>query len=130
MTLESTDTYRCVNWAGKAISVNEWHGKGPTRIYAQSKYKEFIDSLAWTIKAQLPGIQYSKVDMIVELCLGAQADHHNFLKPILDAVQKAGVVENDIDIETIILQAPKRHRRGEADEIILRFSRHIKVTEF
>lgn len=105
-----------LTWTGKAVNVNKWHVVRKGRIYPSREYEEFIDSLSWTFKA---GCQekFSKMGIKIKSKIGKTADHQNLLKPICDALERAGIIDNDRSIGKILLLEPTRHKRGQPDEI-------------
>ena len=90
-------------WKGKVQSVNRWHGamciKGSARIYETPAYKKFKTSLAATFKNLDKVSGY--VDLQVTVVLSSRADTGNIDKPIGDALELAGVLENDKFIRNI-----------------------------
>lgn len=109
-------------WKGKAISVNRWHVLRNERISASQEYEKFIDSLAWTIRAEIKSQRCRRLSITIDSKLNPWFDHQNLLKPICDAVQRSGLLADDKKIKNIWMQEPQRHKRGEPDEIWLYFT--------
>ncbi len=94
-------------WTGKAQSVNRWHGaraikkgnKYIAMIYETQEYKKFKDSLSSVFMGMEKLSGY--VDLQVTMVLSSRADTGNIDKPIGDALQLAGVIENDRFIRNI-----------------------------
>ena len=105
-----------VEWKGKAVSVNRWHVVRKGRIYPSNEYESFIDDLAKTVMAFCRR-KLTRPDVLIVTTVGKMFDHHNLTKPILDALQRGGALENDRDVGKITLMPPARHKRGELDEI-------------
>jgi len=112
-----------VFWKGKAISENRRHVIRNGKISASREYEKFIDGLAWTIRAEAKGQRYKRLDIAIDSKVNAWVDHQNLCKPICDAVQRSGLIENDKMIGNIWMQEAKRHKKGELDEIWLYFTR-------
>lgn len=106
----------CAVWRGKAVSVNNWHVIRKGRIYASKEYEAFISSIAWAIKVECQQ-SLGHVNLLISSSLNRSFDHHNLSKPICDAIERAGVVENDRNIGIVTLWPPERHKRNEIDEI-------------
>lgn len=110
-------------WKGKAVSVNRWHDVCRGRIIASPAYKQFIDDITLTIQMTAARGDrrgpYPRADLLVTCSLSPQFDHHNLIKPLCDAIEKARVVKNDRDIGVVTMWPPKRHKPGEQDEIWL-----------
>ena len=106
----------CVVWNGWAVSVNDWHVIRNGRIHASKEYESFISSIAWAIKAECQQ-PLGHVNLLIASSLNRSFDHHNLSKPICDALERAGVVENDRNIGIVTLWPPERHKRGCIDEI-------------
>ena len=87
-------------WSGKAVSANRRlaPGKGG-RFYRAADYTSFLKSLAVTFQAEASRQRWvtTKVPVAVEICawLPAQMDGEAVQKPVLDALELAGVVVND-----------------------------------
>jgi len=75
--------------------------------------------MGWAIKAAT--FKRYKTLESVEICarLGNQADHHNLVDVVLDAIEACGLVINDRDIGMVISRPCKRHKQGEDDVIRL-----------
>lgn len=94
-------------WKGNAVGVNKWHGvaqvkvktkKGKTftrgQIYKTNEYRAFVRSLATAFKQQLTPVKgYVHVDLL--MFLDPSKDTDGPFKPIFDALQMAGIVEDD-----------------------------------
>ena len=108
-----------VTWTGKAISVNKWHVVRRGRISPSREYEEFIDSLAWAIRAEMAGNQWKALDLTMSCELGPLADDQNLLKPVCDAIERSGLLENDRDIKRKVIEPATRHKRGQPDTIAM-----------
>ena len=94
-------------WIGNVQSVNKWHGarsikkgnKNIAMIYETTEYKQFKRSLALSFKGMEKQSGY--VDLQVIVVLSSRADTGNIDKPIGDALEDAGVIDNDKFIRNI-----------------------------
>jgi len=94
-------------WTGKVQSVNRWHSartikkgnKYIAMIYETPAYKKFKDSLSFAFKDMEK--LYGYMDLQVTMVLSSRADTGNIDKPIGDALELAGVIENDRFIRNI-----------------------------
>jgi Holliday junction resolvase RusA-like endonuclease len=87
-------------WTGKAVSANRRLAPGRGgRLYRTAEYTAFLKSLAVTFQAEASRQRWvtTKVPVAVEIrvWLPARMDGEAVQKPVLDALQLAGVVEND-----------------------------------
>ena len=110
-----------VKWTGRAVSSNRRHTISRTTGYIinTTEYKNFLKDLAWTIKSQTRGLGYEKIRVVIEVTVNNRYDHHNLHKPIMDAIQMSGLIENDKNIMYINWRPPIRHKQKELDEIFL-----------
>ena len=105
-----------LKWTGYAVSVNDWLGPGKNRLHALKKYKEFVKNMAWTFKAGCRE-RFCKMGVRITMTVGPLMDHHNLLKPICDALEQAGIIDNDRNIGKTVMEEPQRHEQGEVDII-------------
>ncbi len=110
-----------VTWTGKAVSVNKWHVVRQGRIYPSREYEEFIDSLSWAIVAAWgrPWVPWDVLDLTMQCDIGPLVDDQNLLKPVCDAVERSGLLQNDRDIKRKIINLATRHKRGQPDTITM-----------
>lgn len=124
-----------VSWTGKVVSVNKRTGarvfvpKGFNKnmpvgavlkrravramVYQSDAYKKFKESIA----AVIPPVKIDGyVDLKITASLWKVADTDNIIKPVQDALQLSGVIENDKFIRDILIKR-KYHKKGEEDEI-------------
>ena len=66
------------------------HGRG--RMWRTKRYKEFIDEVKLLAPKTKP-LKY--VDVVIAPKVGYQIDVHNLTKPTMDALQAAGVLQDD-----------------------------------
>jgi len=128
--MESTgqdDSSRCtemvaVKWTGRTVSVNKCHEVRAGMIYASIAYKDFINSIAWAIKIASGCKIFKKVSLRIHVKLSNRKDHHNIIKPICDAIERSGLINNDKNIKYIKLMPAERHNGNESYEIFLMIS--------
>jgi len=88
-----------VRWTGKAVSSNRRLRSGRTRMHGDPDYAAFKRSLSFTFAAARikQRWQCTRDDVAVEIraWLPARMDGEAVQKPVLDALELAGVVEND-----------------------------------
>ncbi len=119
--------YRCV-WEGKAVGENtriefsRTHGKG----YPNTKYKAFKDGLAWMMRARMRVGLFETITGPVSVLITHRSnfDIDNLTKPILDALEDAGVIENDRNVRRLHVES-ERKGRGELDGIVVEVGRAI-----
>ena len=111
-----------VFWKGKVITENRRLVIRNGKICPSREYENFIDGLAWTIRAETKGHRYKRLSITINSKINAWVDHQNLCKPICDAVQRSRLIENDRKIANIWMQEAQRHKKGELDEISLYFT--------
>ena len=117
-------------WYGKIESVNRWHGaramynkfkdKWVGTIYEQPKYKKFKQSMArsFSIIGKIDGY----VDLQVTVVAASRADTGNIDKPIGDALELAGVLEDDKFIRNIVYYRhyhPNSGKKNKYNDLIM-----------
>ena len=108
-----------VRWVGKAVSENRRLRPGRGRLRAQREYEAFIDGLAFQIRAVTAGRRLRAIDLTIRTRIWKMRDKQNLVKPICDAIERSGLIENDRDIRDIHVPAAETHARGEPDQIEL-----------
>jgi Holliday junction resolvase RusA-like endonuclease len=105
------------------VSVNRWHVVRRGRIHASREYETFVNSVSLAIRAAAAqaGIRepWKKASLTVTCSLPALSDHHNLCKPLADAVERAGLIDDDRHITTVRMDDSGHHGRGKPDEIWL-----------
>ena len=90
------------SWTGKAVSENDRLLPGKGRWRANPAYKAFKESVAWVLRIEqkdTPPIT-GRVCVRLFLELNPDMDATNIIKPVLDAIQLAGAINNDKQIRT------------------------------
>lgn len=87
-------------WEGTAVSKNENQKRGKVSgAVGRARYQCFIDGVAWTLRAaalaQGSPVFTGPVSVRLEICCPSRMDHHNLVDPLMDALQRSGVLEND-----------------------------------
>jgi Holliday junction resolvase RusA-like endonuclease len=103
-------------WSGKAVSANRRLEPGADRWHTSDEYRAFKDSLAWTLKAHAECFS-GPVSVRLFVVLIAQMDTDAIIKPCLDALQLAGVVDNDRQVRHICVHREDR-KKGETEDRI------------
>jgi hypothetical protein len=57
--------------------------------------------------------------VVMKISCHHSRDHHNFIEPVLDALQQSGCIENDRNVVELILPEPERHGNGVPDIIAI-----------
>ena len=108
-----------LKWDGKTVTENRRLETARGRFYANANYKVFIESMIWTFKVQAAGIRFDCPDVLICVSVGPRVDHHNLHKPILDAIERAGLVDNDRNVRWVRMAPPERHPQGQDDKITI-----------
>lgn len=96
-------------WEGLAVSKNENLRRGArSSAIGRARYQCFIDSVAWTLraaaqKAKVPQFT-GPVSVRMEISCPPLMDHFNLVDPLMDALQRSGVLANDrnaIDVHPV-----------------------------
>jgi Holliday junction resolvase RusA-like endonuclease len=107
-----------LKWEGRAVSCNQRLASGRTRWKNGDDYRAFRDAMTIVFKTQWQRT-YTAPDVLIHTEIGPRMDHHNLGKPILDALQAAGVIDNDKHIGWLTFSPPDRHKNGEPDKLII-----------
>ena len=105
-----------VKWTGRVVGANRLHAvkcvSGRPLVYNTQAYKAFQESIH-PVLCQIPHIT-GHVDIRLEVTLAKQRDTDGVLKPVLDAIETAGVVSNDRYVRHILMTR-KYHGPGNPD---------------
>jgi Holliday junction resolvase RusA-like endonuclease len=103
-----------VEWEGKAVGINQREGRTKAgRKYNKKEYIDFKNSLAWSlIAANRTVIKYGKGKVGVIIRIYGPYDWDNLLKPISDAIEQAGIVDNDKWIKRANITIEDREKKG------------------
>lgn len=116
-----------VIYKGKIASVNDRLGfsQRTKKAYPRQPYANFKKALAWEIKIAMgvctpwPYPIKGPVKIRISATLPPRMDLDNVIKPILDAAQLAGAVENDHSFTHMEVNRIKTTRRGQDSMIEL-----------
>ena len=99
-------------WTGRAVSENQRLSPGKGRLIPNKGYKSFKESVAWVLKSH---VEHFKGPVSVRLFmeLNPRMDAQNVIKPVLDALELAGVIDNDKQVRTFSFY---REDRGAKEE--------------
>jgi Holliday junction resolvase RusA-like endonuclease len=101
-------------WTGRAISENRRLAPGQGRFRVNEDYRAFRESVAWAVKPH--AVHYpGPVCVRLMLELNPRMDAQNVIKPVLDALQDAGVLKDDRQVQRLSLY--REDRRGTEDTI-------------
>jgi len=103
-------------WVGRAVSANRRLEPGGDRWHASEEYKAFKDSLAWTLKAHFEHFT-GPVNVRLFVVAGPQMDSDAIIKPALDALEIAGIVDNDRQVRHICVHREDRKKNETEDRI-------------
>jgi Holliday junction resolvase RusA-like endonuclease len=109
-------------WIGKIPSTNNWtrvrvinqKGKHIPIVYETGEFKKFknalADSLVYPGRPKLEGY----FDLRLKVSLWKVRDSDNAIKPVMDALEQSGVIQNDKFIRNIVV-VRAYHSKNEAD---------------
>lgn len=101
-------------WHGRAISENRRLAPGQGRFRINEDYRAFRESVAWTVKAHAEAFP-GPVSVRLFLELNPRMDAQNVIKPVLDALQDAGVLKDDRQVQRLSFY--REDRKGSEDTI-------------
>jgi hypothetical protein len=86
-------------WSGNAVSINENQKRGrKASIIGRARYQEFKASMAWALRAEVMRLRWQPLHdylLRIEVRLPPLMDIDAVEKAAIDALQVAGVIEND-----------------------------------
>ena len=88
-------------WKGKAVSENRRLIPAKGRWVTNPEYRAFKDSLIWTLKAKHHEHLKGDIEVKITMWLNPKMDAQNILKPVLDAIEQAGIIDNDRQIRKL-----------------------------
>ena len=104
-------TNRLLSYYGPGVGVNRMFA-GKQR-FPNREYHDFKDAMALLFRAQWAGQPMFKkpehLEVKMHLRVPRAADPHNFCKPILDALEDAGVYENDRMVHRTVIIESSQH---------------------
>jgi Holliday junction resolvase RusA-like endonuclease len=112
-----------IHWTGQVVADNRktTRTKHGVTVNRRAYAKGYVESVAWTIRAEAPGVHLERPGLFVQFSLGAATDATNALKGLLDGVQASGLVANDRNIAPVTVLPTLVHPRGELDEASMAF---------
>ncbi len=109
-----------VEWEGKAYGSNRrLESNRYGTIYKNSAYRGFQEGLIWMLKAYnrqkrpLAG----EIEVRLHFTVSELRDIDSLVKPVLDCIEKAGVIENDRQIRVLIVRKYSKKRYRDLDKI-------------
>ena len=131
-------------WKGKTVGVNDWtavrvvvKGRQASKVYGavrsgliklvpivykKAKYKAFVSDLSARMREELTRHGKNYVDVEIWYSAWKVRDTDGVIKPVLDALEEAGVVDNDRYVRNIRV-CREYHGRDEEDEIRIKATR-------
>ena len=84
-------------WTGKAVPINRRTllAKGERRVMTNPSYQRFVDEMAWNIKAQCPATMFNGELVKVTYTQYGRFDIDALEKPLLDAIERSRMIDND-----------------------------------
>jgi len=104
-------------WNGKAVSENDRLLPGKGRFRVNPKYQAFKESVAWVCKDHAEHFD-GPVSVRLSMILNPRMDAQNIIKPILDALELAGVINNDKQVRKLSFTREDRAPK-EKDNIMI-----------
>lgn len=115
-------------WKGLTVSVNKWTrsrvikskktGKLIPMVYSTKEYKDFIKGMAEAfLNSDKHGTDY--VDVEITCTMWKMRDTDSIIKPVLDAIEQSGVLENDRYVRDIRVKR-LYNDRDDPDEVRVR----------
>jgi Holliday junction resolvase RusA-like endonuclease len=120
-------------YEGDACSINKryavgYKGSGPHRkafLRSTKEYKAFCDDLIFTFTHQAKGNSFGSEPVHVGIVLkrrkkrGRYVDIDAYVKPIIDALEHAGIIENDRQVVSLTVDATTEPVDKEYEEIVV-----------
>lgn len=82
-------------YTGSVISSNKRLIPSRGRFISGTKYRNFKTDMAMTWQLQSKHRNVGEFDIDIYCRVNNRLDHHNLLKPILDSLQDAVIIQND-----------------------------------
>ena len=94
-------------WHGRAVSENQRLLPGRGRWRPNPEYKGFLESVAWACKMHFEYFE-GPVSVRLSMDLNPRMDALNVIKPVIDALELAGVFKNDKQVRSFSLYREDR----------------------
>jgi Holliday junction resolvase RusA-like endonuclease len=101
-----------VTYLGQVTGENRRLAVGRGRMYRQGRYSAFVRALATMAMAEAGGFSFSplsRLSLSIKGCIPRRMDIDNLIKPCQDAMQLAGVIPDDNQVDLVMAE-----RRGVA----------------
>ena len=115
-----------IRWRGKAVGVNRWLETNRRGVmYKNPEYAAFQDELIYYLKLAKRGkkTMTGGVMVVLHFVVNPLRDIDSLEKPILDSLEKSGVIENDRQVVGVSKTKSPKKGRKDLDQI------QIVVTE-
>jgi Holliday junction resolvase RusA-like endonuclease len=109
-----------VEWSGAAVGVNQWLtiNRQRQRLHVRKLYKDFVAMLSLQIAAENPGVRFrGQVTVSYTQVIHPRRDVDSLTKPVLDAIERSGVVPNDVRVRGPLHVTTVDKQRGGADAL-------------
>jgi Holliday junction resolvase RusA-like endonuclease len=93
-----------VTYLGKVVGENRRLTVGSGRIHRDGEYRQFINSLAMTARAAARCRHFGpeqRLQVLIKAVIHPRMDIDNLIKPCLDALQQAGIIPNDNQVDDV-----------------------------
>lgn len=104
-------------WSGRAISENQRLAPGQGRFRVNEEYRAFKESVALAIRGHGEASFEGSVSVRLLVELNPRMDAQNIIKPVLDALQLAGVLKDDRQVRQLSLY--REDRQSKQDTILI-----------
>jgi Holliday junction resolvase RusA-like endonuclease len=102
-------------YTGRLPGVNEWHKVSRGRIYEGPEYRKAKEDMAVGFGLRRDPV-IGPVDLLVDVSLWKMRDTDGPIKAIMDALELAGLIENDRQIRNIVINRTY-HKKAEPDTL-------------
>ena len=106
-------------WEGRAVSENRRLMPGKGRWYTSPEYKRFKTALIWTFAAAKTTTYLGKVYVRISVWLRPRMDVQNIIKPVLDALQEARIIEDDKQVWELHVTRQENKESDDAIEVFV-----------
>ena len=93
-----------VTFLGKVVGENRRLTLGRGRIHRDGEYLQFVTALAWQARSAAGGRGFARIQrlqVLIKSVVPARMDIDNLIKPCLDAMQQAGIIPDDNQVDDV-----------------------------
>lgn len=106
-----------LTYEGPVVTENKRLVPARGRLVPNGKYKKFKQDMAVVFKSQTAIRNIKDFNIEIYIYCNNRIDAHNLIKPIMDSLQDADIIQNDKDCS--ILHLVKGSNKGSKDTLIL-----------